>query len=95
MKAFFRAHAAHSGGIDTHRRPVRVDTCDMPWATRTALPTLKAHYDSGHQFPLKTGLGERQFNIFLSPRTYKTSAIESNDCRRRLNAKSHLRFALC
>lgn len=89
MKAFFRAHAAHSGGLDAHRRPVRVNTCDMPWATRTALSALKARYDSGHQIPHKTGLGETEFNIFLSPRAFKTSPIESNDCRRRLNAKKH------
>ena len=32
-------------------------------------------------------LGEEDFNIFLSLHAYKTLAIESNDCRRRLNAK--------
>ncbi|CAM2178323.1 hypothetical protein PSAC2689_30013 [Paraburkholderia sacchari] len=33
-------------------------------------------------------LGERDFNIFLSPAAFNTSAIESNDCRPRLNAKT-------
>jgi hypothetical protein len=92
MKAFFRAHAAHSGGGDTPRQSLGSRRhMRLPWSTRTALSALKAHYDSGHQFPHKTGAWREDFNICLSLPRYKTSAIESNDCRPRLNAKKQTR----
>jgi hypothetical protein len=96
MKAFFvrarRIRAAGSFAIG-RRLIARITACDGRGRHGQRGQPYQARYDSGHEFSHKRLLSERDFNIGPRAHAFKQTAIESNDDRRRLNAKNDLRRA--